>query len=137
MSEGESGRVRFQLCASLGKDFDRAVLACKAGIMFCCEAVTRAAPASDAVRKVRRFQALEPLVPFVIPEGIPQNEYLSGNRASARFARKGVYRPACIGGLLVFSKMYAQKAIRCIDYFGHPAASAGPGTAQPHCRKDR
>ena len=38
---------------------------------FFGEAVTRAVPASDAVRKVRRFQALESLVPFVIPEGIP------------------------------------------------------------------
>ena len=63
--------------------------------MFWGGAVARAAPASDAVRKVRRFQALESLVPFVIPEGIPQNEYLSGNWASARFARKGASaRPA-------------------------------------------
>jgi hypothetical protein len=67
----------------------------KAGIMF-CEAVARAA--GDAVRKVRWFQALESLAPFVIPEGIPQNEYLRGNWASARFARKGVYRPGLLRG---------------------------------------
>jgi hypothetical protein len=53
-------------CTASGFDQSRTVGVDKAGSVFCAEAEVMAAPASDAVRKVRRFQARGLLVSFAI-----------------------------------------------------------------------